>query len=150
MAKKGTEALVVVHLSSLDALAEQQGVDTASDLAERLGRAVLSHKGPVVVVDQRWPWAGEISRPRFDLVRGIELQRDIRWTHFREDRQEWRSFLKDLSDDLEAMGVDEVVLGGVWYSPRGVGCVADAERALKGRFSVRVHPGLVGCVAVPR
>lgn len=138
--------LVVVHLSTLDAYAEQYGVETARDLAERLTEAILEHAGPIYVIDQRWPYAGELSEPREELIRRVRLARDVEWVHFNDQEDDWDLFLRALGRRLKRDGVKTVVLGGMWYSPEGAGCVSEARDVFGKRLKTRVNPRLVGCI----
>lgn len=141
-----SSALVIVHLSSLDMYADMYGVDTAQDLVDRLVDAVLDHAGPVYIIDQRWPYSEKISDPRLDFVNRVQLARDINWLHFEDDNVVWELFLEHFGNHLKRDKVRTVVLGGVWYSPEGAGCVSDAQEYLSQSFTVRVNPRLVACV----
>lgn len=139
------QALVIVHLSSLDAFAERAGMGEAEALADRIKRAVLEQNGPVYVIDQKWPFTNW-SEPRYKLVISVQLQREINWIHFEDDMQEWDIFLSHFRTRLKKDKVTSVVLGGVWYDPGGeAGCVSDAYLALKKDFRVSVDETLVGC-----
>jgi hypothetical protein len=137
------KALVIVHLSSLDAYAEKAGLEEAFALADRLKEAILGWDGPVYVIDQRWP-RGASSEPRWNLVTDVQLRREIRWSHFRDDHDDWNLFMKHFRSELLRAGVKEVVLGGVWYYAGG-GCVADIQQVLKRNLRVTVDKDLVGC-----
>lgn len=139
------KALVIVHLSSLDAYARQAGMDEAFALADRLKNAILGWNGPVYVVDQRWPidkWA----KPRWELVTDVQLKREIRWSHFDDTRDDWGLFVRHFRAQLIRDGVKNVVLGGVWYHPGSEsGCVSDIYRSFKKYFHATVDENLVGC-----
>lgn len=138
-------ALVIVHLSSLDAYAESEGLEKARELADRLREAILSWSGPVYIIDQRWP-IGDFSDARWNLVNDVQLARDIGWTHFEDSWQDWDIFMKKFRSQLIRHGIKQVTLGGVWYDPRGEGgCVADLGRVFKLYFKVKVDKDLVGC-----
>jgi hypothetical protein len=67
------EALVLIHLSSLDSYADLEFEATqerggAFSLAFRMAEAVLKHDGPVVIVDQGWLFVGRESRPRSQFI----------------------------------------------------------------------------------
>lgn len=138
------KALVIVHLSSLDAYAKRAGLPAAAALAHRLEEAILSWPGSVYVIDQRWP-IDEWSGPRWNLVKHVQLKRDIQWMEFDEDEQDWTIFLKHFRAALIRAGVKEVVLGGVWYYPdRESGAVTDAYLVLKHSLKVKIDDNLVG------
>lgn len=141
-----SNALVIVHLSSLDSYAEKYGVAVAQDLADRLSEAILTHAGPVFIIDQRWPYTEGISDPRVNLVQHVQLARDIKWSHFDDRSDDWDIYLEHLRKALLRAGVKNIILGGMWYSPEGAGCVSDAQTVLVKNFMVRVNPRLVGCI----
>lgn len=142
------KALVIVHLSSLDAYAERAGLEKAFALAERLAEAILSWRGPVYVIDQRWP-RGEWSEPRLETVFEVQLQRDIEWIFFDEWREDWEESMKKFRATLIRDGIKEVFLGGVWYdTSHKVGAVAELARFLKTRFRVSIRTDLVGSTTV--
>lgn len=141
-----SKALLIIHLSSLDAYAGKYGVDKAEELASKMREAILGHKGPVYIVDQRWPLVDPYSRPRFELVHSVQLARDIEWRQW-EEWMDWDKFLKELRSEMKRAGVSEVVLGGVWYDPAGdLGCVTESVPVLKRLFRVTVDRDIVGCV----
>lgn len=139
------KALVIIHLSSLDAYAQKAGMEEAFQLAARLKDAILSWEGPVYVVDQRWP-RDKWSDPRWNLVVDVQLKREIHWIHFDDSRDDWDLFMRHLRARLIREGVKSAVLGGVWYHPgREGGCVSDIYRTFKKNFHVTVNEDLVGC-----
>lgn len=138
------KALVIVHLSSLDAFAKHAGIAAAFALAARLKRAILAWKGLIYVIDQRWPIRDE-SEPRWKLVNEVQLQKDIRWIHFDDDEQDWEIFLRHFRAELIRAGVKDVVLGGVWFHPgTSAGSVSEVYRALRKHMRVQVNQDLVG------
>lgn len=138
-------ALVIVHLSSLDAYAQYAGLKKTNDLAKRLEEAILSWDGPVYVIDQRWSF-GEFSGPRWNLVMNVQLKRDINWIHFNDNTEDWNLFVRQLRTRLIRDGVKKVTLGGVWYDPeKEGGCVTDVSRIFKKHLQVKVDENLVGC-----
>lgn len=139
------KALVIVHLSSLDAYAERAGLGKAKQLADRLKDAILKWKGPVYVIDQRWP-LNKWSDPRWNLVQEVQLKRDIQWAHFDDSADDWGIFMRHFRTQLIREGVKEVTLGGVWYYPGGEsGCVSEIQDVFRRHFKVKVDEDLVGC-----
>lgn len=139
-------ALVIVHLSSLDAYAELYGILPAEALATRMIEVVLEHDGPVYVVDQHWPYVQPYSLPRHGFIVSTELARDIDWRRY-DERQDWDAFLRELAHDMKEIGVTKVTLGGVWYDPsKRAGCVTDAYHAFRKNFKTTVDPRIVGCI----
>lgn len=141
------DALVIVHLSSLDAYAEHAGLAAANELSRRLQARILEFPGAVYIIDQRWP-LGEFSGPRYNLVLEVELKRAIKFVHFNDRREDWGDFLVKFRAQLLRDGIRDVVLGGVWYHPDGEsGCVSEAGKLLKRNLRVRVDPDLVACLS---
>ncbi len=138
-------ALVIVHLSSLDAYARHAGVEEAARLADRLEAAVLRWEGPVYVIDQRWPIDRKWSRPRWNFVMNVQIQREIFWKHF-DDRIDWDIFMNHFAARLTADGIRNVTLGGVWFHPgKAGGAVNDLREKLeKKHFRVVVDKSLTG------
>jgi hypothetical protein len=146
--KKKT-ALVIVHLSSLDAYADMFGLDKAQELAEKMADSVIRHQGPVFVIDQKWPYNEPYSIPRIWFVRNIQLQTDAKFVHFRDDREEYGFFLRTLGRKLDAEDVGTVVVGGLWHGDENIGCVSETAEFLKDYFTVRINPRIVGCIPIP-
>lgn len=140
------KALVIIHLSSLDAYAEAAGSDKAFELAQRIRKRVDAFRGPVVVVDQGWP-RSKFSKPRENLHKHLYFRNHVEIIPFEDREQDWRLFLERLRDHLLDNGVTNVELGGVWYSPSNPdeGAVGDAERVLdESKLLVSVNKDLVG------
>jgi len=147
--KRSKEALVIVHLSSLDAYTEEIGSWTGGDLAEAIAAAIKFHEGPVYIVDQGWEDEGKPSEPRMWLLDEIEKRSQslppIVWIHFDEAEQPWPPFLWRLRRRLERDGVSRVVIGGLWYDDTGkTGCVTHVHRYLAKYFDARVSGSIVG------
>jgi hypothetical protein len=145
----GKEALVIIHLSSLDSYT-QQGVESGNwglgdDLANGIIDAILNHKGPVYIVDQGWSLGPRESRPRARVIESIE-GRPVQWIQFDEDKESWDRFEKEMTRILRRDGVTKVVLGGLWWqSDLEGGCVTETYLRLRKNFKVKVNEGLVGC-----
>lgn len=135
-------ALILVQISTLDAYADHYGVDAARELARRWTNRVLHFDGPVVILDQKWPFQDPASRPRYEFVRRVELARDIHFVHDEEIEIPER-FLGREADRLAELGIAKIVLGGLWYGPQGAyGAVAEAEGFFKRFFEVIVDQTL--------
>lgn len=93
-ARRGNEALVLVHLSSMDSLAASDVSDPENrDLPERLASSlgdsicydVERHPGPVYVVDQAWSPDHRESYQRREVLKCLEQKRpDVKWILFDE------------------------------------------------------------------
>lgn len=140
------EALVIVHLSSLDAFTALVGEKEGWELARHLAVAVRDNPGWVFVADQGWDDDRPESAPRQWLISEIEGIPRITWIRFDEDLQPWEPFLRQLRKLLEARDIQKVWIGGVWYDPalKG-GCATAVYLYLKKYFDANVVPELVGC-----
>lgn len=142
-----SNAVVILHLSSLDSYADAYGLDEAEALAGRMKDVVLNHHGPVYIVDQRWPLGSPDSGPRDRFVHQVQLARDIEWIHWDESIRDWEDFLREFGATLKDDGVRLVFLGGIWYDPGGsMGCVVDGMKILGKRLKVRIDERIVGCI----
>ena len=151
MAKPKT-ALVLIHLSSLDAFADYWSVEDPEfkeswSLARRIAQAALAHHGPVVIADQDWVDRGPWCAPRVWLQGVIRAGRpDATWIHFDEEESPWRPFLAKLRKMLERLKIKKVIVGGVWFDPgEWSGCVTATYQYLKKYFDVTVASDLVVC-----
>lgn len=154
MSRRGIKkhALVIVHLSSLDAYTqaghEIEG-DTASgeDLAFWIEQAIMEHNGPVYIVDQGWSLGLRWSRPRARLLDAIRFRRGTVWIRFDEDTDDWDLFLRDLVRRLKRDSVTRVMIGGIWFDPElKEGCATKVYTHLRRHFKATVNPDIVGCV----
>lgn len=140
----GTNALIVMHLSSLDSL-QWQDPHEAEALAERLANAVRTHVGPVIVVDQAWSLKRGESDARAEFLRATEAVPVVRM-RFDEETAAWGPFLARLVKKLEQLKVTNVTVAGLWYDPQHKsGCATEVYLHLKPRFNTRVEPSLVAC-----
>lgn len=144
-------ALVLIHLSSLDSYAdffsaEDPEFTGAWDLSKRIADAAINHDGPLVIADQDWDYSQIHSRPRYSLELAIARSgRKFTRIHFDEDESPWGPFLKKLKNTLERLGVDKVILGGVWFDPdQKDGCVTETYQYLEQYFDTKVASDLVG------
>lgn len=144
--QSGLQALIIVHLSSLDSYTAQAGRDKGEDLGWALTEAILGHKGPVVIVDQGWETGYRESRPREALLEAIKKRPDIVWLEFDEALSDWEPFLEQLARALMELRVTSAVVGGIWYNPSlKSGCVSHVYRYLRAIMPTKVDRGIVGC-----
>lgn len=140
------KALVIVHLSSLDAFTFEAGETEGFSLAEDIAGAIIRHKGPVIIVDQGWPLQGDESVPRQRLLEDIQGVKGIIWIRFDEETQDWDPFLRKLRQQLRNLNVRKVTVGGVWYNPNlKSGCATEVFVYLRQFFEAKVDESLVGC-----
>ena len=113
------KALVIVHLSSLDAYTDAFGEQAGARLAYEFYQKIEDFDGPVFIVDQDWPVTGS-SGPRRALYRSLQsltFQKNIYYEHFDEASVEWPAFMEKFREMLKRMGVSHTVIGGIWYDP---------------------------------
>lgn len=138
------EALVLIHLSSLDSYTDIERDYTGDDengyrLAYDILGEIETSKGPVFIGDQQWLFVGRESRPRRHLWNYIEEldRKDITWVRFDEqDEGEvgWEKFLKKLDRWLDKNQITKVSLGGLfWEDDLSEGCVTHVYKHLKKR-----------------
>lgn len=145
------KALVIVHLSSLDAYADEFGIDKAAALVRRMKYTIKRHEGLVYVIDQGWPLSEPYSIPRQAFMRTMELYPTIQWRTWDERGEPWEKFLERFKHQLQTAKVTEIVLGGIWFDPHEgvVGCVTETYDYLKKAIPTKVDPSIVGCVPEP-
>lgn len=142
----GPQALVIVHLSSLDAYTDHAGSEEGKLLGERLTQAILSHPGPVIIVDQDWETGYRASRPRESLLEAIQHRQGIVWIKFDEAVESWDDFFPKLYAALDEQGATSAVIGGIWYEPSlHTGCATFVYLQLRQRMPAVVDEDLVGC-----
>ncbi len=135
------EALVIVHLGSLDSYAEFVDDQQAQQLAQRMISAVRKHRGPVYIVDQFWA-----DGPLRDQVKAAIAGIPAQWIKFDEDVQRWSAFLPALKRRLTRDHVQSVVIGGIWFDPNlKTGCATEVYLYLLRTLPVRVDKQIVGC-----
>lgn len=142
-------ALVVVHLSSLDAYAwhgsEYGQTDRAPQLGSELARAIAEHHGLVVVVDQQWSPHAPFAAARRLVLEAIDERPGVVTIRFDEETGSWRRFLPHLRSTLADACVSRVRVGGLWCDlPDRRGCVSRVARYLGRTFQVWVDPRITG------
>lgn len=126
-------ALVLVHLSSLDAYTNRYGPIRAHGLCRRLC-ARIAASSHVVATDQGWP-CGADSTARWLLYRALAAHPAATiFPHDEETDGCWSGPMDGLADLLASRRADAVGVGGVWLDADGVGgCVAATAEALRAR-----------------
>lgn len=143
----GKEALVIIHLSSLDSYthtAKEAGDRSLGDLlADALITEIQNHRGPIYIVDQGWDPDRPESRPRLRVLNA--LKKKVTWIHFDEAEQDWDEFENDVVRILNRDGVKDVVLAGVWLrKDLSSGCVSEAYLRLSKHFETRINERICG------
>ena len=141
------QALVIIHLSSLDSYthtAKEAGDRSLGDLlADALIVEIQNHQGPIYIVDQGWDPDRPESRPRLRVLNA--LKKKVTWIHFDESEQDWDEFENDVVKILERDGVKNVVLAGVWFrKDLSSGCVSEAYLRLSKHFETRINERICG------
>lgn len=148
---KEIEALIIVHLSSLDAytalMHDVRGhFADGEQLGLELTKAILEHPGPVYIIDQGWDLGRRESRPREELLKAIKPRKDIRWISFDENISDWDDFLPYFRRRLRREGITSAILGGVWYEENSEsGCVTQVLQDLREIMPAKVNESIVGC-----
>lgn len=167
--KKPVEALLIMHLSSLDVYHDMYGSKEAWDMAERIIDAMSSHGGPVIVVDMLWE-TGHLHDsearehvyehalfPMLDQGTAILIVHDECWeSEFSETGEPlgeeeygyhgyWEEFFQELLPVLNDLNVDRIRIAGFWYDPeRNSGCALYTGQWLSGAFDVRYDEEILG------
>lgn len=131
------EALIIVHLSSLDGYVQYYGVEPAAVLVNDLRMAIVKHSGPVVVMDQGWDFISEDAK----ALRQMILDMQFTYTNmvvFHHDEMmdvsPWQGGMRALAKVVRSLKVNRVRLGGLWTSESGTtGCVHEVQRQLRAR-----------------
>jgi hypothetical protein len=130
------QALVIVHLSSLDAFTYEYGFANGAEVACQLTFAIQAHAGLVVVLDQGWPFNGETSDPRQLVLKTLEKHPQVIWFSHSEDTpvdfDPWDQPMQQLGNLLHDHGITSVILGGCFASKDDTqGCVNATQKALE-------------------
>jgi hypothetical protein len=139
------DALVIVHLSSLDSYTWHCGIGPATRLADALADELAAFGGLVVVLDQRWPLTLQ-SGARLKVLDALRAHRRVTWFPHDEQADDWDASMSRLGALLRKRGVRCLVLGGL-EAPPGVdtGCVNEVKRQLDAHgFVCRVDRALCG------
>lgn len=136
-------ALVIVHLSSLDAFAAECGKPEARALADAIvyaAKDALRAGRRVYVIDQFW--SGPIRDPAAAVLRQIGAA----FLRFDEQQASWGWFLPRLRGRLRRDGVTRVTIGGLWFDPNlKTGCATEVYRYLREQMPTTVDEDIVGC-----
>lgn len=143
------KALVIVHLSSLDAYTDKFGEDAGANLAYEIYQKIDDFDGPIFIIDQNWPLTAE-SGPRSALYKALQpllLQKNIYFEHFEESAVEWTRFLDNFRRMLRQMGVTHTVIGGLWYDKDlKTGAVTDVYKFFGDVLPSIVDPKIVAVI----
>lgn len=140
------EALLIVHLSSLDSYTWECGMEKGDALADQLILALRTCTGPIVLTDQRWPLLGSTSRPRSRVLAWVRITSRVVWFAHDEESEGWERPMHQLGSLLRALNVTHLRIGGVWATEHGLhGCVNQTMKQLtKQGFTCTMDPSICG------
>jgi len=125
------QALVLVHISSLDTLTWLTNEAQALERAQAMGGAVTAHAGPVIILDQSWPTTGD-SAARQWFYTTVENHSSLQWFSHSEEHDGWTEPMARLAALIPEIGATEVRVGGLWATSDGSsGCVHEVCRHLE-------------------
>lgn len=141
------EALIIVHLSSIDSYIGFYGIAAGMQFALELKKALLAHPGPIVILDQEWKELSPEARElRAFVLDGTQHHPHATVFHHdpMKDADPWGQRMDFLAQLLRQMGAVRVRLGGLWASQdQRTGCVHETSRQLTRRgFSCEVDAPL--------
>jgi hypothetical protein len=131
------ETLVVVHLSSIDSYVQFYGFYPAQLFINDLRFAIITHAGPVVVMDQDWTEISDEAQQLREMVLDLKkFHHNFAVFHHDElcDVSPWQDGMKALAKVLRGLGTQRVRIAGLWASQDGSsGCVHEVQRQLRSR-----------------
>jgi hypothetical protein len=170
--KKQAEALLIMHLSSLDCYFDIYGAKKADQMAEKLIEAMSFHNGPVIVVDELWEIGirhdSEAREKIYELAlfpmleqgTAILIAHDEGWESdfswqgkpLSECVDEemgytgyWPELFQELLPVLNELNINRIRIGGFWYDPGyNHGCALAAGRYLSRMFDVKYDEKILG------
>ena len=167
--KTHTEALLIMHLSSLDCYFDMYGAVKAKQMADRLIKAMSYHDGPVIVVDEMWETGRRRDSeareqvyehalfPMLDQGTAILITHDEGWeSEFSEIGEPlteeeygysgyWPELFQELFPVLNELGVDSIKIGGFWYDPKhNTGCALYLGQQLSDSFEITYAKSILG------
>jgi len=143
------QALIIVHLSSLDIYTSGIGQGAGRSMAKRLSAAARNHNGPIIVIDQLWELEGRASDPRVSVYEAIQNIPNEKLVLIRHDEDDsptaWTDLFDELVPVLNELGVDSVKIAGFWYDPkRDTGCAWYVGQQLSDSFDVTYARTILG------
>jgi hypothetical protein len=150
--KNHTQALIIIHLSSLDVYTNELGQARGYDMADGLAGKAEQHCGPVIIIDQLWELRGRDSDPRASVYESIQKIPDERLVLIRHDEDDgptaWNNLFNELVLVLNELGVDSIKIGGFWYDPdNSTGCAWYVGQQLSDSFDVMYDRHILGSYA---
>lgn len=142
------KALLIVLPSSLDDYGKQYGQDAERNLAHSFFSAIEAFPGPVYILDQTEPLGRQsaVLQSFGRAIRYLALQKDIRPIIFSKF-DTWSDIMKGAWKRLTEEGVDDLVVGGVWFDPNlAIGPTTEIYNEFSRSMNVEVNPYIVGRV----
>lgn len=137
------DALIIVHLSSIEALRQECGATEARAFGDALtyeAKQAQERGRMVYVIDQFWP--GTLRDRIADELKRYGCQ----FIRFDENAASWEWFLPRLRGRLERDGVESVTVGGLWFDPDlESGCATQVYLYLRQFFKTNVDEDITAC-----
>ena len=125
------EALLIVHLSSLDSYVWECGIELSERLCDALIRTITMYPGPLVITDPGHALIGKESRPRASVLEWVRRRGQVTWFAHDEEADDWDEPMQRLGQLLRSLGITHVRIGGVWATENGRhGCVNETLKYL--------------------
>lgn len=142
------EALIIVHLCSLDSFTWHNGRRAAAQLADALIRKISAYDGLIVVLNQSWPLTG-YSGARLAAIDALLVASRVVWLAHDEEIDDWDASMLCLGERLRRRGITRLTLGGLEVTPDDAsGCVNEVRRQLAAQgFACQIDPTLCGWYA---
>lgn len=139
------EALILIHLSSLDGYTWECGGEAGEALASNLIAALPFYPGPIVVVDPQRRLIGKESAPRAQVLECLQGLPQAQWFPHDEITDGWDRPMERLRQSLLKQNITHLHIGGVWATQNGArGCVNEAMRHLRQHFACYLDRSLCG------
>ena len=140
------EALLIVHLSSLDSYSWECGEEASVRLGGALQEAIAGYWGPIVITDPGHALIGRESRPRAEVLEHLQQRGQVVWFAHDEEAEDWDEPMQRLGQILSAMGITHPRIGGIWATENGRhGCVNETMRHLLNQgFVCRMDAAICG------
>jgi len=141
----GQEALLIVHLSSIDSFAWHFGGPASDQLATALITTIRAYGELIVVLDQCWPLTPQ-SGPRRAVIAALNRSACVAWFAHDEQTDDWDASMQRLGALLRRKHVAHLTLGGFEASAdEATGCVNEVRRQLDAQgFRCQIDPALCG------
>ena len=125
-----SQALLIVHLSTLDAYVWEYGAEKGHRLAEAL-RVSFSSPGPLIITDEGAPLLGKESQARKAILESLQGRAQVTWFAHDDIEGDWEVPMQRLGQVLRDQGLTHLRIGGVFATRDGSrGCVNETMKWL--------------------